>query len=80
MLRQSDKPRPHGDPFESEIVEPNQGQRQSDAPPDVVGADMVEEPIESGSTANGVPAYDDADGQRRKKLYDEGAGLVSRID
>jgi hypothetical protein len=77
---QTEQPRPHGDPLEREIVEPNPAQRQTDAPPDVVGTDMVEEPVQNGSTANGVPAYDDADGQRRKKQYDDGAGLVSRID
>lgn len=80
MAQESEPPRPHGDPLEAEIVESNQSQRQSDAPPDVVGTDMVEDPIESGSTANGIPAYDDVDGQQRRKQYEKGADLVSRID
>jgi len=61
-----DKPRPHGDPLEDAVTnqEENQGQQDSDAPPDVVA--------EQGSG--------EADGERRKKLYEEGAILVSRID
>jgi len=30
--------------------------------------------------ANGVPAFDEAEGEERKKLYRDGATLVSRID
>ena len=68
--------------------EDNAAQRQSDAQPDqTVRGDLVEDPSERsdrahgrGSDANGVPAFDEADGERRRKLYDEGAGLVSRID
>lgn len=33
-----------------------------------------------GSTANGIPAFDEDEGEIRKKLYREGADLVSRID
>jgi hypothetical protein len=80
MPQESERPRPHGDTLQDEIVEPNQAQRQSDAPADVVGSDMVEDPSDTGSTANGVPQYDDAAGEQRKKLYDAGATLVSRID
>ena len=78
-LSESDAPPPHGDPMAS-VVESNPAQRQSDAVPDVVGSDMVEDPIETGSTANGVPQYDVNDGERRTELYKKGAALVSRID
>ena len=33
-----------------------------------------------GSSANGVPAFDEVAGEERRKLYDKGATLVSRID
>jgi hypothetical protein len=33
-----------------------------------------------GSTANGVPEFDEDAGEQRRKQYDEGAGLVSGID
>ena len=79
-VRESEAPRPHGDPLEGEIAEQNQAQRQSDAPADVVGADWVEDAPEGGSTANGVTQSSDEDGERRKKLYEQGATLVSRID
>ena len=67
-------------------VEENAAQRQSDAPADAVaerGGDLVETSDRAdgaGSSANGVPAAEDADGERRRKLYEEGATLVSRID
>ena len=80
MPQESERPRPHGDPMHTDPEEPNPAQRKSDATRDVVGTDMVEDPLESGSTANGVPPYDEADGERRKKLYEQGATLVSRID
>ena len=67
-------------PLDPDPVEPNRAQRQTDAAPDVVGSDMVEDTIENGSTASGVAQNDPADGERRKKLYKEGATLVSRID
>jgi hypothetical protein len=68
--------------------EDNRAQRDSDAPPDeTVRGDLTEGPSERsdraggrGSDANGVPAFDEADGERRRKHYDDGAGLVSRID
>jgi hypothetical protein len=70
----------------SHNVEENIAQRQSDAAPEAVaegdGA-LVETSDRAdglGSSANGVPAADDADGERRRKLYENGATLVSRID
>lgn len=81
MPEQSERPRPHGDPLEQEIVEPNPAQRQSDATDDVVAQRGVEQPTAGvDSTANGISAADEADGERRRKLYEGGAELVSRID
>ena len=91
MPEQNERPRPHGDPLEEEVVgnntEENQAQRQSDAPADVVGNERSENPSEqsdrangAGSDANGIPAFDEADGERRKQLYKDGATLVSRMD
>lgn len=80
MPKESDRPRPHGDPLEDEIVEPDRSQRQTDAPADVVGSDVVEDPTGTGSTSNGVPADDETDGNRRRDQDNDGAGLVSRID
>jgi len=66
--------------------EENAAQRQSDATPDVVGGREIA-PLESsdreggrGSDANGTPAFDEAEGDERRKLYEKGATLVSRID
>jgi hypothetical protein len=81
MAEQKEQPRPHGDPLKEEIVEPNRAQRESDAAPDAAAERGFEEPTEgTRSTANGIPAGDEADGVLRRKRYDEGAELVSRID
>jgi hypothetical protein len=89
MTQQSERPRPHGDPLNdavAENLEDNRAQRDSDAAPDATaeaGDDRLNNSDRAngrGSDANGVPAFDDADGERRRKLYDEGADLVSRID
>jgi hypothetical protein len=80
MPQESERPRPQGDPLQQDPQESNPAQRDSDATPDVVASQMVEDPIDSGTSVNGLPAYDEADGERRKKLYREGADLVSRID
>jgi hypothetical protein len=88
MAAQSDRPRPHGDPLKDEVVnnpEENRAQRDSDAPADVI-AERPGDRMNSdrangrGSDATGVPEFDEADAERRRKLYDEGADLVSRID
>jgi hypothetical protein len=79
MAEQNERPRPHGDPLEDVIdAEDNPAQRQSDATPDATV--IAEDPPAVGSDSNGIPAYDEVDGERRKKLYEEGATLVSRID
>ncbi len=89
MPEQDEKPRPHGDPLEDAVTnqEENQGQRDSDAPPDVVaeqggtGRTLTSDREGGrGSDANGIPAFDEAAGEQRKKLYEDGAILVSRID
>jgi hypothetical protein len=89
MSQQSDATPPHGDPLKdaaAEGREDNRAQRDSDAAPDATaepsGALIEDSDREGGrgSDANGVPAFDDADGKRRRKLYDDGADLVSRID
>ena len=74
----------HGDTADN--VEENQAQRDSDATPDAVTEHAGEVTSASdraggrGSDANGIPAFDEADGERRKKLYKDGATLVSRMD
>jgi MATE family multidrug resistance protein len=82
MPEQNEPPRPHGDPLEREIVEPNPAQRQSDAPGDspegLTG--HTDRSGGRGSTANGIPASDEDAGPARRKHYDDGAELVSKID
>ena len=61
--------------------EENSAQRQSDATNDVVGLAGVEEPTQgTASDANGLSAADDAEGERRRKQYEGGAELVSKLD
>jgi hypothetical protein len=80
MTPESENPRARRDRLDDEL-EPNPAQRQTDAVPDVTSAPYVEEPAAGiSSTANGIPAFDEADGEIRKKLYEKGAELVSRID
>jgi hypothetical protein len=86
MAQQNERPRPHGDPLADEI-EPNQAQRQSDAPPDATAGEHPDELGGSsdreggrGSSANGLPAFDEDAGEVRRKQYKDGAELVSRID
>lgn len=85
MPEQHDRPRPHGDPLEREVVEPNPAQRQSDAPDDVVanerpagGREESDREGGRGSSANGLPAADS--GEQRREQYEGGAELVSKID
>ena len=89
MPEQTEQPRPQGDPLRQEVVgnpEENRAQRDSDAPPDasveprgdaITNSDRADG---RGSDANGIPEFDEAEGETRKKLYDDGAELVSRID
>ena len=83
-MADNERPRPHGDPLDR-VVEPNRAQRQSDAADDAVASpdaqlDTSDRAQGRGSTANGVPEFDEDAGRKRKKQYDEGAGMVSGID
>jgi hypothetical protein len=67
--------------------EDNPAQARSDATADEVGdrldPDYTEQSDRAhgrGSDANGIPEFDEVAGEQRKKLYREGAGVVSRID
>jgi hypothetical protein len=89
MAEQDERPRPHGDPLEDVVAqnpEENQAQANSDAPGDATGDPGDDRSNNSdraegrGSDANGVPAFDETDGDARRKLYEKGAVLVSRID
>jgi hypothetical protein len=92
MPEDKEAPRPHGDKLKDAAdnsrnnPEDNQAQVQSDAQPDAVGGIGGGRREESdrdegrGSTANGVPAFDEDDGAQRKRQYKDGAELVSGID
>ena len=82
MPEQTEPPRPHGDPLEEEVLTTeNPAQRQSDATDDASAVRGVEETTAgTGSDANGIPASDEREGEGRRKRYDDGAELVSRID
>ena len=87
MAEQRERPRPQGDPLEKvgdSNPEENQAQRDNDAPPDAIAErdrfNNSDRADGRGSDANGIPEFDEADGERRRKLYDKGADLVSRID
>jgi hypothetical protein len=87
MPEEKEPPRPHGDKLgvgnAANNPEENQGQNQSDAPPDAVGVGGREETDRDGgrgSDANGVPAFDETDGAQRKRQYKDGATLVSGLD
>ncbi len=88
MPEQKEPPRPQGDPLGDTAPDPNReqnrAQRQSDAPPDAgatgPGVEESERDGGRGSDANGIPAFDESDGERRRRLYREGADIVSRTD
>jgi hypothetical protein len=85
MPEQKDQPRPHGDPLD-DMVEDNPAQRQSDAPPDATSGrpeDLTGTSDRAGgrgSSANGVPSFDEDAGAQRRKQYKDGADLVSGLD
>ena len=61
--------------------EPNAAQRQSDATNDAVSLEGTEEPtLGTTSDASGISAGDQPDGERRRRQYESGAELVSKID
>ena len=80
MPEQHDRERPHGDPLKHEVVEENRAQRESDAPDDAVAQESVREDARKDSDSSGLRSSDDSEGERRRKLYDGGAELVSKID
>jgi hypothetical protein len=92
MPEEKEPPRPHGDKLRDVAGNPrndpedNQAQVQSDAQPDAaagMGGGAREETDRDrgrGSTANGVPVFDEDDGALRKRQYKDGADLVSGID
>jgi hypothetical protein len=80
------RPGPGGDPMQRN-PEDNRAQAQSDATADEsvnrLAPDFTEQSDRAhgqGSDANGVPEFDEAAGEQRKKLYKDGAEIVSRID
>ena len=83
----TERPGPGGDPMQRN-PEDNRAQAQSDATADEVGGRLEPDYTEqsdrahgAGSDANGIPEFDEADGENRKKRYrDTGAKIVSRID
>lgn len=87
MADLKNRPGPGGDPMQRN-PEDNPAQARSDATADEVGGrldpDFTKQSDRAhgqGSDANGIPEFDEADGEQRKKLYDEtGSPIVSRID
>jgi hypothetical protein len=87
MADLKNRPGPGGDPMQRN-PEDNPAQARSDATSDEVGGrldpDFTEQSDRAhgqGSDANGVPEFDEAQGEERRKLYDEtGSPIVSRID
>ena len=82
MAQQSERPSPHGDPLEDIVganPEENRAQRDSDAPADATlePGGLSDRANERGSDANGVPAFDEADGEKRKALYRDGAHITA---
>jgi hypothetical protein len=83
----TERPGPGGDPMQRN-PEDNRAQAQSDATADEVGGRLDPDYTEqsdrahgAGSDANGIPEFDEADGEHRKELYRKtGATIVSRID
>ena len=81
------RPGPGGDPMQRN-PEDNPAQARSDATADEAGgrldADFTEQSDRAGgrgSDANGIPEFDEADGDQRKRLYkDANTTIVSRID
>ncbi len=86
MPEQNERPRPHGDPLE-EVVDTADSHEGVGAGAAPASGEPRGDRLHSsdradgrGSDANGIPAFDEADGEMRKKLYRDGAVLVSKID
>ena len=91
MPEEKEPPRPHGDKLGNVAgnarnnPEDNQAQVQSDAQPDAAGGirggrEQSDRDDGRGSSANGVPVFDEDDGALRKRQYKNGADLVSGTD
>lgn len=87
MADSTRRPGPGGDPMQRN-PEDNPAQAQSDATADEggnrLGPDWAAQSDRAegrGSDANGIPEFDEAEGEERKKRYREtGSPIVSRID
>jgi hypothetical protein len=83
----TERPGPGGDPMQRN-PETNPAQARSDAATDEVGGRLDPDYTEqsdrahgAGSDANGIPEFDEADGETRRRRYREtDATVVSRID
>lgn len=81
------RPGPGGDPMQRN-PEDNPAQARSDAPADEVGGrldpDFTEQSDRAhgqGSDANGIPEFDEVEGEERKRIYERtGSPIVSKID
>jgi hypothetical protein len=81
------RPGPGGDPMQRN-PEDNPAQARSDATADEVGGrldpDFTEQSDRAhgqGSDANGIPEFDEVEGEERKRLYERtGSPIVSKID
>jgi len=87
MADKTRRPGPGGDPMQRN-PEDNPAQARSDATADEVGdrldPDYTEQSDRAhgrGSDANGVPEFDEVEGEQRKREYREsGSPIVSKID
>lgn len=67
MPEERERPRPHGDPMEPALDPEPEG-------------DTSDRARGAGSTANGIPEFDEDSGDLRKRQYDDGAEIVSETD
>ena len=87
MADLTSRPGPGGDPLQRN-PEDNREQAKSDATADEVGdrldpdfAQQSDRAEGRGSDANGIPEFDEAEGEERRNRYDRtGSRIVSRID
>lgn len=87
MADQTRRPGPGGDPMQRN-PEDNPAQARSDATQDEVGGrldpDFTQQSDRAdgrGSDANGIPEFDETEGEQRKQRYREtGSPIVSRTD
>jgi hypothetical protein len=85
MPEERERPRPHGDPLETAVhVNPkdNRPQASEEIPhdDDWDSRGLSDGAKGRGSSANGIPEFDEDAGAKRRKQYDDGAEIVSGID